>query len=604
MLHSRLLLCLLRFVVSCYANLHKDFTKDSKTIKQKSFLTKQNEARKIYALYALLAKRQDIASNAEWRALLHYEGNKSLINKTSNFFISRQGYKDPKAEYNAFIYAILLQELNALNRPKNQSYSDDMSLLCQYPARLTFIATQLYGLERKQLLSQIYSKQCIGLRIFRENVDFDSIALEFAGESNSMPNSAMGHIYLTAERLNTKHTVNISKTYAISFFALPNLGFNPINYFRVFIGGIKGAVVLMPVKTVRNEYLDDEKRTIYSFKPKLNGYEKRLLRQHLWEFKGKEIHYKVITYNCNTAMRKILGVANPLFDIHSKKPFQTPTEYLSLLNKKGLITQKSIILPIKQRAFVEKYGQNNVLDTKKNSRISFSYAGLTQTGQQIHQNIQFEFNPIYIDGRNADSAYKEFMESKLMAINAGFDFTTLRPYIQKLEVLRLKSVLDFPQTHSLSKLFNFSLEENLYQPNKDSFLAMPNTSSHIMPTIEVGVGLGKYTERTRWYILPRIGYRYDIMHNVYIAFEGGMIASFKLYNCDFKSIFNYTYFYDFMVNNRGYDGALHAYVGIAIRKNIDIFLESKYYQTWLKSNKITYDSTQFLQYNVGMAFYF
>lgn len=607
MLHLRLLLCLLCCIISCYAN---PIIKDSNIIKPNSFTLMQHKAQKIYALYTILAKRQDIANNKQWRALLHYEGNKSLINKTSKFFISKEGYKNPIAEYNAFIHTILLQELNALYRSKKQSYNDDLSLLCQYPARLTFIATQLYGLERKQMLTHIYAKKCIGLRMFRENVDFSSIALEFAGESNGMLHSAMGHIYLTAQHTKTKNKYdmeNLSKAYSISFFATTNSSLNPINYIRVFTSGIKGAVVLMSAKIVRQEYLDDEERSLYSFKPLLSEYEKKLLRQHLWELKGKEIHYKFITYNCNTAIRKILGVANPLFDIHSKKPFQTPTEYLSLLHKNGLIEQEGIMLPPKRRAFVEQYGPNNVFDTKKNSRISLSYAGFMQIDnpQKQYHNMQFEFSPIYIDGRNADSAYKEFMESKLAALSGGFDFTSLRPYIQKLELLRLKSVLDLPKTHSFSKFFNISFEGNLYQPNhKGGFLALPNSSSHIMPTIEIGAGIGKYTECTRWYILPRIGYRYDIINNIYMGFEGGMITSFRLYNHDFKGIFNYTYLYDFIANNRGYDGMLYAYFGMAIQKNIDMFIESRYYQMWLNSNKIPYESTQFLQYNMGIAFNF
>ncbi len=591
----------------CHANTSMQNSHTTKHI-----LATQRKTQEIYALYGLLAKRQDIAYNSQWRALLHYEGNKSLINKTSPFFISPQGYKNPKAEYNAFIHAILIEELHALTRPDKKSYNDSTSVLCQYPARLTFIATQLYGTERKQLLTRIYAKHCVGLDMFRNSVDFDSIALEFAGESNNMPYSAMGHIYLTAQHMQAAYMSDATaanKAYTISFFAAPNLGLNPLTYIRIFVGGVKGHVVLMPTKIVQQEYLNDEKRTLYNFKLLLNQQEKRLLRQHLWELKDKEIHYKLITYNCNTAMRKILAVANPSFDIRSKKPLQTPTEYLALLHKKGLITQQHITLPPKKQAFVKKYGHNNVLNTKKNSRISIAYAGFMQPNMpyisNLYNNIQLEFSPIYIDGRNADTAYKEFMESKLAALSMGFDFNVLRPYINKFELLRLKSVLDFTKTHSLSKLFYIGFESNLYQPsNQKSFLSLPNTSSHIMPTIEVGIGIGAYTTYTKWYILPRIGYRYDILHNIYMGFEGGLITSFKAYNHDFKGIFNYTYFYDFMANNRGYDGALYAYFGMAILKNMDIFIESKYYHTWIKHTKIPYEATQLLQSNIGISWHF
>lgn len=584
----------------CYADTLTIESNTAKHIESVSFLDSQNKARQIHTIYTSLTKHKDIADTKQWYSLLHYENNKSLINKKSHFFISPKGYINPLAEYNAFIYSILLEELHALYRVKNQSYNDDKSLICQYPARLNFIATQLQGIERKRLLDYIDTKKCIGLQTFYNRASFDFISLEFAGESDINPNSAMGHIYLS-----TQESFHADRAYTISFFATTNLGFNPINYIRVFIGGVRGHVVLMPAKSARSEYLDDEKRTLYRFKLLLNTYQKRLLQQHLWELKDKEIHYKFITYNCNTAMRKILGVANRAFDIRNKKILQTPTEYLSLLHKQGLITQQDITLPEKKQEFVKRHGENNVLDTKKNSRLSFSYAGFTPFVTPTNHHLQIEFNPIYIDGRNADTAYKEFMEAKLAAFSVGLDSITLQPYINKLELLRLKSVLDIAQTRSFSKLMNISFESNLYQPdNNGGFLAVANTSSHIMPTIEFGLGIGKYTKHTRWYILPRIGYRYEVIHNVYMGFEGGVITSFRWRDYDFKGIFNYTYFYDFMDNNRGYDGMFYAYFGMAVLKNIDIFIESKYYHTLLQTSKIPYEATELLQYNTGIAWYF
>ncbi len=586
--------------MACYADTLTPQFSIPKQIESLSLIDIQKKTQQIYGIYTSLTKRNDIANTKQWHSLLHYEKNKSLINKKSHFFISPKGYIEPLAEYNAFIYSILLEELHTLYRVKNQSYNDDKSLICQYPARLNFIATQLEGVERKQLLDYINTKQCIGLQTFYDRASFNSISLEFAGESDINPNSAMGHIYLS-----TQESFHADKAYTISFFATTNLGFNPINYIRVFIGGVGGYVVLMPAKSTREEYLDDEKRTLYRFKLLLNTHQKQILQQHLWELKDKEIHYKFITYNCNTAMRKILGVANIAFDIRSKKILQTPTEYLSLLHKQGLITQQDITLPQKKQDFVKQHGENNVLDTKKNSRLSFSHTGFTPFITPTNHHLQIEFNPIYIDGRNADTAYKEFMEAKLAAFSGGLDVMKLHPYINKLELLRLKSVLDIAQTRSFSKLMNISFESNLYQPdNLGGFLALANTSSHIMPTIEFGLGIGKYTKHTRWYILPRIGYRYDIIHNVYVGFEGGVITSFKWHDYDFKGILNYTYFYDFMGNNRGYDGMLYAYFGMAVLKNIDIFIESKYYHTLIQTNKIPYEATQLLQYNTGIAWYF
>lgn len=89
-----------------------------------------------------------------------------------------------------------------------------------------------------------------------------------------------------------------------------------------------------------------------------------------------------------------------------------------------------------------------------------------------------------------------------------------------------------------------------------------------------------------------------------MGFESGVITSFRWRDYDFKGIFNYTYFYDFMDNNRGYDGMFYAYFGMAVLKNIDIFIESKYYHTLLQTSKIPYEATELLQYNTGIAWHF
>lgn len=45
-------------------------------------------------------------SSVEWKNLLHYDNEKSVINKESNFFLSSDGFKNPQAEYLATLKAI------------------------------------------------------------------------------------------------------------------------------------------------------------------------------------------------------------------------------------------------------------------------------------------------------------------------------------------------------------------------------------------------------------------------------------------------------------------------------------------------------------------
>ncbi|WP_185908756.1 hypothetical protein [Campylobacter troglodytis] len=65
----------------------------------------------------------EIYESAEFKTLLHYEKNKSSINKKSNFFLSKDGYKDPKAEYIATIEKFFAELQNDVVEKKQKSHA-------------------------------------------------------------------------------------------------------------------------------------------------------------------------------------------------------------------------------------------------------------------------------------------------------------------------------------------------------------------------------------------------------------------------------------------------------------------------------------------------
>ena len=71
-------------------------------------------------------------SSVEWKNLLHYDNEKSVINKESNFFLSSDGFKNPQAEYLATLKAIT----------ENIKQQDNHAI-CKYPARFDYILHSL-----------------------------------------------------------------------------------------------------------------------------------------------------------------------------------------------------------------------------------------------------------------------------------------------------------------------------------------------------------------------------------------------------------------------------------------------------------------------------
>lgn len=71
-------------------------------------------------------------NSVEWKNLLHYDNEKSVINKESNFFLSSDGFKNPQAEYLATLKAIT----------ENIKQQDNHAI-CKYPARFDYILHSL-----------------------------------------------------------------------------------------------------------------------------------------------------------------------------------------------------------------------------------------------------------------------------------------------------------------------------------------------------------------------------------------------------------------------------------------------------------------------------
>ena len=576
-----------------------------------------------------------IYENPKWLALLHYENGKSRVQKGSNFFLAKKGHKNAKDEYVATIEHFFDElERHKIQNPKdtNQSKQDEIqsanaqtsaqtldlkdsaklenSVLCKYPARLYFIAQNL---DDEAFNALIDTGKCEGLNEFLQLVPLDELGLEFAAESEIYPGSAMGHIFLHL-RGQTKQDFNATangetlvrkkgdkQDYAMSYFAMMSEFFNPLDYVGALSGTLKGFYALNPYENAELDYLENEQRNIYIYKVLASKAQLRLFALHLWELKDKQISYNFITHNCTDGIESILALLDSGFAYKRPKPFITPTEYIRHLVNADKIEFSELKTPPNKQKFVQKFGSNDILSTRKSSKISF---GLTHFNGSARQGFLY-FAPIYSDLKNANNAYKELIESRLASLElrfAGLDKDDkFKAFLHKIELLHLFSVADTLRTNSLSKLISLRFEPNLYAKGANkSFKGEQNERTRLFPTLDLGLGVGAYAGAFGFYALGDLGYRYELTHNPFVSLKSGVVASFE----GFKFIGEYQIYYDFNDNNRGFDSKISLFAGLNAFKEFDIFAEFNAFHQLFNPRKIFYEKGQSVEFRLGVSLNF
>lgn len=575
-----------------------------------------------------------IYENPKWLALLHYENGKSRVQKGSKFFLAKNGHKNAKDEYIATIERFFdelerhkiqnlkdkqgkqdeIQGANAQTSAQTLDLKDNAKLenstLCKYPARLYFIAQNL---DDESFNALIDTGKCEGLNEFLQLVPLDELGLEFAAESEIYPGSAMGHIFLHL-RGQTKQDFNATangetlvrkkgdkQDYAMSYFAMMSEFFNPLDYVGALSGTLKGFYALNPYENAELDYLENEQRSLYIYKVLASKAQLRLFALHLWELKDKQISYNFITHNCTDGIESILALLDSGFAYKRPKPFITPTEYIRHLVNADKIEFIELKTPPNKQKFVQEFGSNDILNTRKSSKISF---GLTHFNGSARQGFLY-FAPIYSDIKNANNAYKELIESRLASLElrfAGLDKDDkFKVFLHKIELLRLFSVADTLRTKSLSKLISLRFEPNLYAKGANrSFKGEQNECARLFPTLDLALGVGAYAGAFSFYALGDLGYRYELIHNPFVSLKSGVVVSFE----GFKFIGEYQIYYDLNDNNRGFDSKISLFAGLNAFKEFDIFAEFNAFHQLFNPRKIFYEKGQSVEFRLGASLNF
>ncbi|PAF51693.1 hypothetical protein BKH43_00170 [Helicobacter sp. 13S00401-1] len=540
-------------------------------------------------------KEKRLYNTDVWKNLLHYDEGHSAINKRSNFFLSKQGFKNPKAEYDMFVKDIFK---NLKDFKTNNIKDFNNTALCRYPARTYFI-TKALGDESLDKTVLSYQSNCKDLQDFLSMVPLDSVHIEFAAESDLMPGSSMGHSFLKLEgRL--KNDVKFEgldlkkgtlRTYALGYFALMGESFNPLDYARSVLGNMKGTFGLQPFDSAKSDYLDNQQRSVYSYKIDASKEQLELFKLHLFELRNVWIHYSFITHNCADGLNAVLRVLDSKLWVKKDKPFITPLEHIQGLKDK--LTLDKVSLSPNKINFTKKYGQNDILSLRKSSKFALSL--------ENNNTLAFYFSPVYSDIRNVDNSYKELTESRLVSLEGKFNLRLNKPYLSRIELITLNSIPDIVSTKSLSKYISIRFEENLYQKVGSSYSKSLDTSSKAYPTLEAGLGSGFYLWNLVFYTQGTLGYRYDTINNAYLRLNTALVWRLKYA----RLIASYNVYGDFVSNNRGYDNKADIFFAFNLYKSLDIFGEASYYMSLFNpiasKMRVSYDANKTLTFKVGFS---
>lgn len=488
-----------------------------------------------------------IYNSLSWKNLIHHNEGKSVINSDSTFFLSKDGYKNAKAEYMVTVTTLLDRNNKAF---------------CEYPARANFLISVL------NLDSQYFDfSLCQEYQEYQQKVPFDKVYIVFAAENNQSPSSMLGHTFLKIKGKDKKGAI---REHSFSYFAALDNSNSLKFYVDIMTVGLDGAYILSPYQTKADEYLFGEKRSLWEFELNLSSEEKERLKQHLWELKGKNIRYKFITHNCNTALMNILKAADEDFTMKTKKPFTTPVEYIQDLQQRNKISNIAIEPSISKKKAIEKFGLNYVGNAPKPTRFSLN--------QDISNDItNINFSPVYQDIRDISNSYFADLESKILDVSFNYNNHKKQFVVDKIDLLKMMSVIDYPTSESYSKYFRLGFENDLFSEHTE-----------VKPVIEFGLGVGKKVSSTTFYILPKVGYHYDNVSNYYIVPQVGAISRI---NDNIKIINSFEKYFNSKQNNKGYEEKYNFYFGYKIKNNTELYVDYSHYNQAKHSGSLSFGVT-------------
>lgn len=247
------------------------------------------------------ADQAELYADPQWLALLHYEGDLLAWGahshaERSDFFLSLDGARDPRAELHATLAAFF--DTNAI--VKNVEHTQ-----CAFIARRHWLGEKLEFDTRR-----IPIRDCKHYENWRAGLQASGITLIYPEGFINNPASMFGHTLLRIDTPESKGSAEVLG-HAVDFTGDVE-GDGGIAYlFKGVFGLYSGHFGVNPYYQQLRRYAEWENRDIWEYPLNLSDAELDLLLMHLWELRGVAFPYWFFTKNCSYQLFRLLEVARP-----------------------------------------------------------------------------------------------------------------------------------------------------------------------------------------------------------------------------------------------------------------------------------------------------
>ena len=312
--------------------------------------------------YITKAHELNLSETTQWLKFLHYEkdfGIRSSEADGMNFFITKKGKKDPKAEMDAEILSLV-----------NTKDYDDNSVLCRFPARSRWLKDTL----KMDSVYFPYDK-CKGYNDFINEHVGSNVYVVFSSYYLESPASAFGHtmIRLGKRDTETKNNVEFASNKqselldtGIGYAANSTTDNSLIYTFMGITGGFQGTYSSIPYFYKIREYNDYESRDLWSYELSLSDEQKLKFLEHLWELGHTYFDYFYFTQNCSYNLITLLDTVNPEWGLSSKIPFYViPVDTLKAISSVPSLVTSVNFRPSVKRTFEHNFNKLSKDEKKK-----------------------------------------------------------------------------------------------------------------------------------------------------------------------------------------------------------------------------------------------
>jgi hypothetical protein len=240
-------------------------------------------------------------TDPQWLALLHYEGDLFTWGshshaEGSDFFVSPDGARDPRAELHATLAAFFDPHAIAKNSEHPQ---------CAFIARRHWLGDKL-----EFDTSQISIRECEHYETWRAGLQASGMTLIYPEGFINNPASMFGHTLLRIDTPESKGPAEVLG-HAVDFTGNVGQDGGIAYLFKGVFGLYSGHFGVNPYYQQLRRYAELENRDIWEYPLNLSGDELDLLLMHLWELRGVAFPYWFFTKNCSYQLFRLLEVARP-----------------------------------------------------------------------------------------------------------------------------------------------------------------------------------------------------------------------------------------------------------------------------------------------------